>query len=70
MTDVLEEAEKVKLDAFDRDILEKVYNKTLERLTSEMLKWNLSDEYVKWAKFALYNFKGHFKEYRSLKYKK
>jgi len=38
MTDVLEEAEKVKLDAFDRDILEKVYNKTLERLTSEMLK--------------------------------
>jgi len=47
MIDELEQADKVKLDAFDKDVLNKIYNKSLERLTSEMLQSELSSEYVK-----------------------
>jgi len=66
----LKEIEKDKLSAFDSDILDKIYNKSLEKLTSEMLKWGVSDEYVRWAKMWMYHMKSHFREYSKNKYKK
>ena len=47
MIDELEQADKVKLDAFDKDVLTKIYNKALERLSADMLEGHISADYVK-----------------------
>ena len=49
------------LDAFDYSTAETLYNNTLDRLSKEMLRDNLSADYIRWAKFSLSHFKKHFK---------
>lgn len=49
------------LDAFDYLTAQALYDKTLEKLWREMIKGELSAEYVRWAKFALDHFKKHFR---------
>ncbi len=49
------------LDAFDYSTAQVLYDKTLDKLWKEMLKGEVSAEYVLWAKFALTHFKQHFK---------
>lgn len=51
-----------KLDAFDYEVAKALYNKTLDRLSKEMIDGELSADYVRWAKFALTQFKKHFKK--------
>ena len=64
MIDELEQADKVKLDAFDKDVLTKIYNKALERLSADMLEGHISADYVKWAKTSLFFFKEQFRKYK------
>lgn len=61
--DTLTDVEKLKLSAFDRELIEKIYQKTLNKLSTEMLKENLSPEYVRGARFSLKLFKENFREY-------
>jgi hypothetical protein len=42
----LNDIDKIKLEALDKDILDKVYKKAYEHLCREMLDTNLSTEYV------------------------
>ena len=57
----LTKAEKNTLEAFDKDLADKLINETLSSLTTKMLQWEVSPEYVKGAKFSLYKFSRHFK---------
>lgn len=65
MIDVLEDADKVKLSAFDKDVVNKLYYKSLEKLSADMLAWNLSADYVSWAKATLFHFKEQFRKYNN-----
>ena len=49
----LNDIDKIKLEALDKDILDKVYKKAYEHLCREMLENNLSTEYVLWYKHAI-----------------
>lgn len=60
MTD-LNEIDKAKLKAFDKDILDLVANNVMFALSKKMLQEEINREYVLWAKFALYSFIKHFR---------
>ncbi len=60
----LEDGDKIKLGAFDRELVQTLYYKTLQRLTGEMLKGELSSDYINWAKLTLKSFKENFKDYK------
>jgi hypothetical protein len=44
--------------------LDKVYINTMNRLVSWVFTWNLTQDELRGAKFALYFFKWHFKTYK------
>jgi len=52
----INEDDKQKIYALDTDILDKLYNETLEKLARDMLRENFSIEFIRWAKFSLYYF--------------
>lgn len=62
--------DKTKLNAFDKDILDKLYNQTLEKIANSMIKEDLSSDFYRWAKFSIYFFKAFFRDYeKANKYK-
>lgn len=42
-------------------IIDKLICKTLNKLKNKMLDWELSVNYVNWAKFSMLSFKDYFK---------
>lgn len=42
-------------------IIDKLICKTLNKLKNKMLDWELSVDYVNWAKFSMLSFKDYFK---------
>lgn len=42
-------------------IIDKFIAKTLNKLKNKMLDWQLSTDYVNWAKFSMLSFKDYFK---------
>lgn len=59
--DLTNEDKKI-LEAFDNDIAEKLRNEVLSSLIKKMLSEELSPDFIRWAKFALFKFSKHFKK--------
>lgn len=59
----LQDSEKIKLETFDKDLLKKIINLSLENLYREMLSWDLKEEYVRWYKHWLIHLLTYFKKY-------
>lgn len=47
---------------YNKPILDKIFNKVLNNLKNRMLKEDLSNEYVRWAKASILWFKSYFKD--------
>ena len=60
----LEDSEKIKLGAFDKDIIKKLFNNWLDNLSNELLNENISREYALWYKQALFHILSYFKTYK------
>lgn len=59
----LTEAEKIKLEAADKDIYKKIISKMWENLARELVNDNISPDFVKWYKSAMANFLSYFRKY-------
>lgn len=51
---------KRKISSVDKEDIDVLYKIFLSKLSREMIRENLSPEYVRWAKFSLYFFKSLF----------
>lgn len=59
----LEDSDKIKLEAFDRDLLKKLTDKVNENIIREGLKNNLSLDYIMGYKHAIAHYNSFFKKY-------
>lgn len=59
----LEDAEKKKLEAFDKSILKALQSRAYQNLVKEMLNENISKDYTLWYKHRIEHFISYFRKY-------
>ena len=59
----LEDSDKIKLEAFDKDLLKKLTHKVNENIIREGLRNNLSLDYIMGYKHAMAHYNSFFKKY-------
>lgn len=60
----LNEKDKVTLEAMDKELIKKISHNSIDLLIRDMLKKDLSEEYVRWYKQWIVSFLSYFRIYK------